>query len=209
MLGLYFFGKPLEERYGSREFLRFYLIALLTGTILWGTRAYLLSNRTAPPAGNWMEVGSMAYGASGAVTACIILFCLLYPRATVLHNFLFPIPAWIAGLLIVVNNLFGVELINSTRMHGIAYDVHLFGAVFALGYWYFGWNFGSRGPTSRSTTPSNTTRTSTPKPTAFSTSCTTKAKPASRRKRSGSSKTTAAACARSCAKHQPAASARE
>jgi membrane associated rhomboid family serine protease len=142
MLGLYFFGKPLEERYGSREFLRFYLIALLTGTILWGTRAYLLADRTLAPPANWMDEGAMCYGASGAVTACVILFCLLYPRATVLHNFLFPIPAWLAGLLIIVNNLFGVESIGSTNMGGIAYDVHLFGAIFALGYWYFGWNFG-------------------------------------------------------------------
>src|SRR5438128_2401129 len=28
MLGLYIFGRPLEERYGRREFLRFYLTAV-------------------------------------------------------------------------------------------------------------------------------------------------------------------------------------
>src|SRR5262245_5750282 len=47
MLGLYFFGKALEERLGSKEFLRFYLIALITGMLLWGVRAYIAAG--SPP----------------------------------------------------------------------------------------------------------------------------------------------------------------
>ncbi len=31
---------------------------------------------------------------------------------------------------------------TSRRGGGVAYDVHLVGAAFALAYWYFGWNFG-------------------------------------------------------------------
>src|SRR5262245_54584166 len=34
MLGLYCFGMPLEERYGRREFLRFYLAAIVLGNIV-------------------------------------------------------------------------------------------------------------------------------------------------------------------------------
>lgn len=140
MLGLYFFGKPLEERYGSREFLRFYLIAVITGMVVWGVRMYVFS--TELPGGGAVERRlAQCMGASGGVTACVILFCLLYPRATILHNFLFPIPAWLAGALIIVNNVLGVENV-SPLFGGIAYDVHLVGAIFALGYWYFGWNFG-------------------------------------------------------------------
>ena len=31
---------------------------------------------------------------------------------------------------------------SSPLAGGVAYDVHLVGAVLALGYWYFGWSFG-------------------------------------------------------------------
>jgi membrane associated rhomboid family serine protease len=129
MLGLYCFGMPLEEKYGRREFLRFYLVAIVLGFIGWSASHYFLGN--AGP-------NVMCYGASGGVTAVTLLFCLLYPRATLLAAFLFPVPAWIVGIVIVVSNLFGT-------MHsagGVAYDVHLIGAGLALAYWRFRWNFG-------------------------------------------------------------------
>jgi len=137
MLGLYIFGKPLEERFGSREFLRFYLIALITGTILWAVRMYVWTAEI--PAAD--RSPAFCLGASGGVTAVTILFCLLYPRATLLANFLFPVPAWLIGALVVAKNVLGLGE-SSPLGGGVAYDVHLFGAAFALGYWYFGWNFG-------------------------------------------------------------------
>jgi membrane associated rhomboid family serine protease len=126
MLGLYCFGMPLEERYGRKDFLRFYLIAVVLGFIVWSA-----SHRFLTPT----DPRVLCFGASGGVTAVTLLFCLLYPRATILASFLFPIPAWIMGIIIIVSNLFG----SST---GVAYDVHLVGAAFAISYWYFGWNFG-------------------------------------------------------------------
>lgn len=138
MLGLYVFGKPLEERFGSREFLRFYLLALVTGMIIWAVRVFVWQVQV--PGTNPSH--HILLGASGAVTAVAILFCLLYPRATLLAAFLFPVPAWIVGALIIAKNVLGLG--ESAPVGGvtIAYDVHLFGAIFALGYWHFGWNFG-------------------------------------------------------------------
>jgi membrane associated rhomboid family serine protease len=133
MLGLYCFGMPLEERYGRREFLRFYLTAVVLGFIVWSASHYFL----APQARRDFQ----CFGASGGVTAATLLFCLLYPRATLLAAFLFPVPAWVVGAIIIVSNLFG-SVSNSPLMGGVAYDVHLVGAALALGYWYFGWNFG-------------------------------------------------------------------
>jgi membrane associated rhomboid family serine protease len=138
MLGLYFFGRPLEERYGSREFLRFYLIALITGMILWALRMFILRSQVAGAE----PIQHVLLGASGAVTAVIILFCLLYPRATLLAAFLFPVPAWLIGAMIIVTNVLGLGASPAAGGATTAYDVHLFGAAFALGYWYFGWNFG-------------------------------------------------------------------
>src|SRR6266436_6466742 len=132
MLGLYCFGMPLEERYGHREFLRFYLIAVVLGFVFWSASNYALLGK----GGHDM----LCYGASGGVTAVTLLFCLLYPRATILASFLFPIPAWLMGAFIIVSNLLG-SANHSALTGGVAYDVHLVGAAFALAYWRFGWNF--------------------------------------------------------------------
>jgi membrane associated rhomboid family serine protease len=130
MFGLYVFGRPLEERYGSREFLRYYLIALFSGTIIWGIRNYFFG---APGL-------TVLSGASGGVTATIILFCLLNPKATLLLFFAIPIPAWVFGVFLVLTDLLGHNDPGSGAR--VAYDVHLSGAAFALAYWYFRWNFG-------------------------------------------------------------------
>src|SRR5690242_357581 len=131
MLGLYCFGMPLEDRYGHREFLRFYLIAVVLGFIVWSASNYALVGKSRE---------MLCYGASGGVTAVTLLFCLLYPRATILASFLFPVPAWLMGAIIIISNLLG-SANRSELTGGVAYDVHLVGAAFALAYWKFGWNF--------------------------------------------------------------------
>jgi rhomboid family protein len=140
MLGLYCFGLPLEERYGSREFLRFYLTAIVLGFVVWSGEHYLWA-RTLPPEIAQRVLNMSCVGASGGITAAVLLFCLLYPRATILASFVFPVPAWLMGILIVAGNLFGTVQ-SSPLFGGVAYDVHLVGAAFAVAYWYFGWNFG-------------------------------------------------------------------
>jgi len=142
MIGLYCFGMPLEQRYGRRELLRFYLVAVVLGTIVWSASHYFYLIQNLPPE-RAAEIAqkTICYGASGAVTAVTLLFCLLYPRATLLAAFLFPVPAWIVGVFIIVTNLMGTSG-NSMMAGNVAYDVHLVGAALALGYWYFGWNFG-------------------------------------------------------------------
>jgi membrane associated rhomboid family serine protease len=131
MLGLYFFGLPLEDRFGTKEFLRFYLAAILVGTLTWGLTTYFV-------AGPLAAANAALLGASGGVTATIILFCILYPRVTLLLFFVIPVPAWLVGILIVAGDLFGTQQPGGR----VAYDVHLAGAAFAAAYWYFGWNFG-------------------------------------------------------------------
>jgi membrane associated rhomboid family serine protease len=133
MLGLYFFGTRLEDRYGPREFLRFYLTAIVLGFLWWAAAQSVWAGELAR--------NSLCYGASGAVTAVTLLFCLLYPRATVLANLIFPMPAWLLGALLIVTNLIGSTQsdVGGTQ---VAYNVHLAGAAFACAYWYFGWHLG-------------------------------------------------------------------
>ncbi|MDX1944926.1 MAG: rhomboid family intramembrane serine protease [Pirellulaceae bacterium] len=126
MVGLFFFARVIEQRLGWKELLRFYLLAILLGGLVWASRVYFIGG----------SPQSALFGASGGVVAVVILFCLLYPRATILLFFALPTPAWLAGLLLVAFDMFGVQ-----RDH-VAHDVHLTGAALALAYWYFGWNFG-------------------------------------------------------------------
>jgi membrane associated rhomboid family serine protease len=137
MLGLYVFGMRLEERYGRREFLRFYLLAIILGFVSWSGSNYFLATRAGVQASQLPP----CIGASGGVTAALILFCLLYPRATLLANFIFPVPAWLIGIVTIAGDLHG-SVNRSALTGGVAFDVHLVGAALALGYWYFGWNFG-------------------------------------------------------------------
>jgi membrane associated rhomboid family serine protease len=136
MLGLYFFGRALEDRFGWKEFLRYYLVAIVLGGVVWSIRntvmnTYLVENFGGEP----FRIGPL-WGASGGVTAVVILFCFLYPRATLLMFFVIPTPAWLAGLIIVALDMFG------GGRDRVAHDVHLTGAAFAAAYWYFRWNFG-------------------------------------------------------------------
>jgi membrane associated rhomboid family serine protease len=137
MLGLFFFGRQLEERFGWKEFLRFYLVAILLGGLIWSARNLFLTGPLEFDLGGKIEQRwPSLLGASGGVTATVILFCLLYPRATLLMFFVIPTPAWLAGLLIVAMDMFG------GGRERVAHDVHLTGAAFALAYWGLGWNFG-------------------------------------------------------------------
>lgn len=130
MIGLYFFGSAVERRVGRGEFLRFYLIAVVVGGLIWSIRVAIVPD---------LPGGASVIGASGAVTAAVILFCLYYPQATLLLFFVLPIKAWVAGILFVVLDLVG----GMTGKDNVAYDVHLAGAAFALIYYLGGWNFGS------------------------------------------------------------------
>jgi membrane associated rhomboid family serine protease len=127
MFGLWMFGTPLERDWGSRRFLRYYL---LTGvgagllnvavSLLWGGTA-----ATAP-----------TIGASGAVFGILLAFGLSYPRQPILVMLLFPVPAWIFV------SFFGALTFFSALQgpgSGISHISHLGGMLFGLAYLRGGW----------------------------------------------------------------------
>lgn len=118
MLALFFFGPAVELRYGKREFVFYYLASAIFGGIVW----------------NVLHFGVVQYsalGASGAISAVIILFAFNFPRAQVLLFFIIPMPMWVAGVLFVLLDTFG--LLGGGN---IAHDIHLSGAVFAAVYYF-------------------------------------------------------------------------
>ncbi len=116
MLVLFFFGPHLERLYGKLEFSLFYVLSIIFGGIVW----------------NVLNVGANAgaLGASGGVTAVVILFAMNFPKTQILLYGIIPLPAWLAGVLYVVYDAFGAR----HSFDNVAHDIHLAGAVFAFLY---------------------------------------------------------------------------
>lgn len=123
MLALFFFGPPIERRLGRGEFTFFYFAALLVGGVVWSV-------------GN-VGANAVCLGASGAISAVVLLFAFYYPHAQILIFGIIPTPAWLAGALFVVYDALGAR----SGVGNIAHDVHLAGAAFALVYYLAGVNF--------------------------------------------------------------------
>jgi len=88
MLVLFFFGPPLEARWGSREFTRFYFLCGLGGV--------LLSFLFMPQAG--------VVGASAAVYGLMLAFAMNWPDAPIYIWGIFPVKAkWLVAFLFVVS----------------------------------------------------------------------------------------------------------
>ena len=88
MLVLFFFGPPLEARWGSAEFLKFYVICGLGGVAL----SFLL----APTA--WI------IGASAAIYGLMLAFAINWPEAPIYIWGIFPVKAkWLVGIFFLVS----------------------------------------------------------------------------------------------------------
>lgn len=126
MLTLFFLGRPIEQRLGRWEFLKFYLLAILAG----GAGFYLVNLLS-----GWHPASVL--GASGAVSGVVALFIFYYPRQTLLIWGILPVPAWLLGVIMLLMNLKYALVPGS----GISWEAHLAGAAFGVAYFWFGWNF--------------------------------------------------------------------
>ena len=125
MYGLWLFGGAVEARYGSREFLWFYLFAIVVGGVVWSLAEI--------PTGGLANM----YGASAAVVAVMVLFAFLYPHQTILFMFVFPMPMWVLAVLLT-----GFDVMGAINRSGdVAFTAHLGGAAYAAAYYKFGWRW--------------------------------------------------------------------
>lgn len=127
MIGFWFFGRAIESRYGHREFLTFYLIAIVFAGFAW----YLVQ---------WINVGAQVasppmLGASGGLSAILILFAFNFPKQMIYIWGVLPIPAWAFAIFFVGSDVMGAV----NRSGNVAYTAHLGGALFAFLYFRFGW----------------------------------------------------------------------
>lgn len=101
MLGLWMFGSPLEEKWGTKIFLKFYFLCGIVGGIF-----ILLSGLIFSSAYNIPTIGQ-----SGAVFGLIGAFCIIYAESRILFYFIIPIKAkhmlWIIIFISILYALAG------------------------------------------------------------------------------------------------------
>lgn len=97
MLVLYWAGSRMEELYGPREFLCYYLVGGFGIHLLY--LLVILVGLSAP---------QIALGPSPVITAVFVLFALHYPHERILLFFIIPVPVWLLAVFYVASSLMGV-----------------------------------------------------------------------------------------------------
>ena len=122
MFALWMFGSSIEDVFGSKKFLIFYLLA--------GVSAGLLHLFVSPLLGSGAAV---TIGASGAVFGVLIAYAMFFPDNLIFIYFLIPVKAkYLIGFLVVLE-FFAVDSASSN----VAHLAHLGGALFAFLYIMF------------------------------------------------------------------------
>ncbi|MFT5128855.1 MAG: membrane associated rhomboid family serine protease, partial [Rhodothermales bacterium] len=125
MLFLWWFGKVLEQIYGGKELLLFYLsAAVLSGLAFLG-----ISLATGDP--------TPAIGASGSVMALMMLYAIHFPRQRIYLFFVIPMEIRWLVLLYFLYDLHPVLLALSGNGAdtGVAHAAHLGGMIFGFLYY--------------------------------------------------------------------------
>jgi membrane associated rhomboid family serine protease len=126
MLFLWWFGRDVEDLYGPREFLAIYLVSAVAGGLLFVLTPMLQ-----------LGGGGPCLGASGAVTAILVLCAIHFPNRIIYLFFLLPVPIWLFVVFVVG---FDAYTLLSGAHTGTAVAAHLGGAGFAFAYYKFHWN---------------------------------------------------------------------
>ncbi len=150
MFALWMFGSILENLWGPKRFLTFYLICGL-GAALCHMIALYYENKQLFDSFNAMSIGQQEYyrdafnqkineatlGASGAVFGCLAAFGYLFPNTYIYLYFFIPIKAKWLVILYAGYELYAT--IQSSAGDNVAHVAHLGGALVGFLLVYF-WN---------------------------------------------------------------------
>ncbi|PKL38592.1 MAG: DUF1751 domain-containing protein [Spirochaetae bacterium HGW-Spirochaetae-1] len=126
MYALLIFGIPIEQNWGSKKFLGYFLFTGLGAGITIFLINYFLFGG--------MIAGIPTIGASGAVFGLLLAFGMLYPDAQILLFFILPIKA---KYLVVLYGLFEFySMVSSGGGSEVSHVGHLGGLVFGLIYFF-------------------------------------------------------------------------
>jgi membrane associated rhomboid family serine protease len=103
MLFLWWFGRELEDIYGPKEFLAFYLAIVLLSAGVYLLFPFLIGVAATFP----------LFGASTAVLAVLVLAACHFPRKTINLFFILPVPIWLVAVVDV-----GLQVFNFLSLVG-------------------------------------------------------------------------------------------
>jgi membrane associated rhomboid family serine protease len=118
MLGVFFFGPPLERMWGSRRFLLFYTVCGAVAGLAFAFMQMLMH-----PA--------ILVGASGSVLGCIGACAILFPGMTVIL-FIFPVPIRVFAAIIAA--IYTLTILSERNLSDVA---HLAGMATGV-LWVYG-----------------------------------------------------------------------
>lgn len=118
MFALWMFGMEIENLWGSKKFLLYYLACGIGGALLQLLMGYFVTGPTAP-----------TVGASGAIYGVMIAFAMMFPDRYIYIYFLIPVKAkYLIAFLVVL------EFFSAGDMSMVAHLVHLGGAFTGFVY---------------------------------------------------------------------------
>lgn len=121
MVGLYFFGREIEQRYGSREFLMFYLCAAVFAAIVQMAVGFATSS--------WYSM----VGASGSVMGVLAIYAILFPMRKIYIWGIIPVQMRFLVPVIIIS-----DLVMNQNGGNIAGSAHIGGLLFGFIYYYQG-----------------------------------------------------------------------
>jgi membrane associated rhomboid family serine protease len=128
LIGLWFFGRPVEARLGPKRFLLLYFGAGVVGGLLQSLVAFSF------PA----YFGSSVYGASAGVCGVLAAFCMMEPESQILIYFILPIRAKHLLMAATAIALFFTVVPSGG---GVAHAAHLGGILTGIACIHWGGEF--------------------------------------------------------------------
>jgi membrane associated rhomboid family serine protease len=143
MLILWMFGSILENFWGPKRFLTFYIVcgigaALLHLLVIYNELSPAFDSLNSVPiheqlairSDPHMNINEATLGASGAIFGCMVAFGLLFPNSLVYIYFLIPVKAkWVVLAYVVYELFLGVQ---NNAGDNVAHWAHLGGGLFGL-----------------------------------------------------------------------------
>jgi membrane associated rhomboid family serine protease len=127
MFVLFNFGPIVEDVLGTRNFLKFYLLAGIFSSLCHAlVSAFILGEPDIP-----------ALGASGAISGLILIFSLLFPREKILVMGLIPVPAIFGAFAFIGLDVWGLIAQANGGGLPIGHGAHLGGALAGITYFVF------------------------------------------------------------------------
>jgi len=129
LLGLWFFGRPVEHFLGRSRYLLAYFGSGVAGGLLQGVLMILFPG----------HFGRFVFGASAGVMGVFAIFARLESHSEIRWNFIFPIRADVLLWITAAISLF-FTLVPSFRGGCVAHAAHLGGILFGLAFLKLKWH---------------------------------------------------------------------